>query len=119
VPGLGEGVCVGTIGTNAHADGVLRTRPPGYSYLGRLTLRDSTGRCNVIYEHKETTALSGTFEILQAGEGTFLFQLTAGDGTVVAVSPRFKTIKEVVDGIAAVRENAAMGLVVNRSPLHR
>lgn len=61
--------------------------------------------------------MAGTFEILQAGEGTFLFQLTAGDGTVVAVSPRFTTIEGVVDGITAVRENAATGLVVDLSSL--
>ncbi|WP_427135110.1 hypothetical protein [Pseudarthrobacter sp. S9] len=33
----------------------------------------------------------------------------------MAVSPRFTTIEGVVDGITAVRENAAMGLVVDRS----
>lgn len=59
--------------------------------------------------------MAGTFEIISEGEGTFLFRLTAGDGTVVAVSPRFTTIEEVVDGIEAVRESAAMGLVVNHS----
>jgi uncharacterized protein len=59
--------------------------------------------------------VAGTFEIISEGEGAFLFRLTAGDGTVVAVSPRFTTIEAVVEGIAAVRENAAMGLVVNHS----
>lgn len=59
--------------------------------------------------------MAGTFEILQSGGGSFLFRLTAQDGTVVAVSPKFTTIKEVVDGITAVRENAATGLVVDRS----
>jgi uncharacterized protein YegP (UPF0339 family) len=59
--------------------------------------------------------VSGTFEIQQGGEGTFLFRLTAGDGTVVAVSPRFTTIKGAVDGITAVRENAATGFVVDLS----
>jgi uncharacterized protein YegP (UPF0339 family) len=59
--------------------------------------------------------VAGTFEILQAGEGTFLFRLTADDGTVLAVSPRFTTIRGVVDGITAVRENAAMGFVVDYS----
>ena len=34
----------------------------------------------------------------------------------MAVSPRFKTIEAVVEGIAAVRENAAMGLIVNAGP---
>jgi uncharacterized protein len=59
--------------------------------------------------------VAGTFEIHEAGEGTFLFRLRAGDGTVVAVSPRFTTIKGVVDGIRAVRENAASGFVVDLS----
>jgi len=59
--------------------------------------------------------VAGTFEIIQEAEGSFLFRLTAGDGTVVAVSPRFTTIKEVVDGIEAVRENAAAAFVVDRS----
>jgi uncharacterized protein YegP (UPF0339 family) len=60
--------------------------------------------------------VAGTFEIIQEAEGSFLFRLTAGDGTLVAVSPRFTTIKEVVAGIEAVRENAAAGFVVDRSP---
>jgi uncharacterized protein len=59
--------------------------------------------------------VAGTFEIIQEGEGSFLFRLTAGDGTVVAVSPRFTTVKDVVDGIQAVRENAATGFVVDRT----
>jgi uncharacterized protein YegP (UPF0339 family) len=59
--------------------------------------------------------MAGTFEILQSGGGSFLFRLTGQDGTVVAVSPKFTTIREVVEGIAAVRENAAMGLVVDHS----
>lgn len=59
--------------------------------------------------------MAGTFEIIREREGTFLFRLRAGDGTVVAVSPRFTTIKAVVDGIEAVRENAATGFVVNHS----
>ena len=59
--------------------------------------------------------MAGSFEILKAGPSTFRFRLTADDGTLVAVSPRFKTLKGVVAGINAVRENAATGLVVNRS----
>lgn len=59
--------------------------------------------------------MAGTFEIIREAEGAFLFRLTAGDGTVVALSPRFTTIEAVVEGIAAVRENAAMGLVANHA----
>ncbi len=59
--------------------------------------------------------VAGTFEIVSTEEEAFYFRLTADDGTLVAVSPRFKTLKGVVAGINAVRENAATGLVVNRS----
>ncbi|MDV8147161.1 MULTISPECIES: YegP family protein [Arthrobacter] len=59
--------------------------------------------------------MAGTFEIVNAEEENFYFRLKADDGTVVAVSPRFRTLKGVVAGINAVRESAATGLVVNRS----
>lgn len=59
--------------------------------------------------------MAGTFEIVNAEEENFYFRLRADDGTVVAVSPRFKTLKGVVAGINAVRESAATGLVVNRA----
>lgn len=59
--------------------------------------------------------MAGTFEIINAEEEAFYFRLKADDGTVVAVSPRFKTLKGVVAGIDAVRESAATGLVVNRA----
>jgi uncharacterized protein len=59
--------------------------------------------------------VAGTFEIIQEAEGSFLFRLTAGDGTVVAGSPRFTTLQGAVDGIEAVRENAAAGFVVDRT----
>jgi uncharacterized protein YegP (UPF0339 family) len=58
--------------------------------------------------------LAGIFEIAEAGEAYF-FRLTAADGTVVAVSPLFNTIKGAAAGINAVRENAATGLIVDRS----
>jgi uncharacterized protein len=59
--------------------------------------------------------LAGTFEIAEAGENSYFFKLTAPDGTVVAVSPLFNTIKAAAAGINAVRENAATGLVVDKS----
>lgn len=58
--------------------------------------------------------MAGIFEITEAGEEYF-FKLTAADGTVVAVSPMFNTIKGAAAGIDAVRENAATGLIVDRS----
>lgn len=59
--------------------------------------------------------MAGMFEIAQAGDKAYFFRLTAPDGTVVAVSPLFSTIKGAAAGITAVRENAATGLVVDRS----
>jgi len=63
--------------------------------------------------------LAGTFEIAQAGDKAYFFRLTAADGTVVAVSPLFSSIKGAAAGITAVRENAATGLVVDRSGTHK
>ena len=59
--------------------------------------------------------MAGIFEIAKAGEKKYFFKLTASDGTVVAVSPLFNTIKGAAAGINAVRENAATGLVVDKS----
>jgi uncharacterized protein len=61
------------------------------------------------------TGLAGIFEITEAGEDSYFFRLTAADGTVVAVSPLFNTIKGAAAGINAVRENAATGLIVDHS----
>lgn len=58
--------------------------------------------------------LAGIFEIAEAGDEYF-FKLTTADGTVVAVSPMFNTIKGAAAGINAVRENAATGHIVNSS----
>ena len=63
----------------------------------------------------EGSRLAGTFEIAEAGEKSYFFKLTAPDGTVVAVSPLFNTIKAAAAGITAVRENAATGFVVDKS----
>ncbi len=63
--------------------------------------------------------MAGIFEIAQAGDKAYFFKLTAADGTVVAVSPLFSSIKGAAAGITAVRENAATGLVVDRSEAHR
>ena len=59
--------------------------------------------------------MAGIFEIAEAGGKKYFFKLTASDGTVVAVSPLFNTIKAAAAGIRAVRENAATGLVVDKS----
>lgn len=59
--------------------------------------------------------MAGRFEILKDSNGSYWFRLTAADGTVVAESPTFKHLKGAVDGINAVRENAATGLIIDRS----
>ncbi|WP_026555924.1 YegP family protein [Arthrobacter sp. 35W] len=59
--------------------------------------------------------VAGAFEIVKGPKDTFSFKLRSGDGSVVAVSPDFPSIKAVVAGINAVRENAATGLVVDRT----
>lgn len=63
--------------------------------------------------------MAGRFEILKDSDDAYRFRLTAADGTVVAESPTFKHLKGVVDGINAVRENAATGLIVDRSTAAR
>jgi len=65
------------------------------------------------------STLAGIFEIAEAGGKKYFFKLTAPDGTVVAVSPLFNTIKGAAAGINAVRENAATGLIVDKSQAHR
>lgn len=39
--------------------------------------------------------MAGRFEIIREGEEAFYFRLMAGDGTVVASSPRFTSIEEL------------------------
>lgn len=63
--------------------------------------------------------MAGIFEIAEAGGKKYFFRLTAPDGTVVAVSPLFNTIKAAAAGITAVRENAATGLIVDMSRSRR
>ncbi|MGO4857538.1 YegP family protein [Arthrobacter sp. 2MCAF14] len=61
--------------------------------------------------------MAGRFEILRDGEDGYRFRLVTADGTLVAESPQFKHLKAVAAGITAVRENAATGIVVDRSKI--
>jgi uncharacterized protein YegP (UPF0339 family) len=63
----------------------------------------------------EATAMAGTFEIVRSGSECLHFRLTAPDGSVVAVSPPFNSLSSVLEGITAVRENAATGIIVDSS----
>jgi uncharacterized protein YegP (UPF0339 family) len=57
--------------------------------------------------------MAGRFEIHRAGDGSYRLQLTDAKGNVVAVSPNFKSLSALQDGVEAVRENAATGVVVD------
>jgi uncharacterized protein YegP (UPF0339 family) len=53
--------------------------------------------------------MAGMFELFIDAEDSFRFQLTAPDGTVMAVSRPFPSKAAAVEGIAAVPEYAGMG----------
>ena len=55
--------------------------------------------------------MAGMFELFIDSDASFRFQLTAPDGTVMAVSRAFPSKAAAVEGIAAVREYAGMGHV--------
>lgn len=60
--------------------------------------------------------MAGMFELFIDPDSDFRFRLTAPDGTVMAVSKAFGSKAAAVDGIAAVREYAGMGLVSDIAP---
>lgn len=55
--------------------------------------------------------MTGMFELFTDSDTSYRFQLTAPDGTVMALSRPFPDLPSAVAGIAAVREYAGMGLV--------
>lgn len=55
--------------------------------------------------------MRGMFELFTGSDSSYRFQLTAPDGTVMAVSKSFPDKRSAIAGIAAVREYAGMGLV--------
>ncbi|MEO8282263.1 MAG: DUF1508 domain-containing protein [Pseudarthrobacter sp.] len=57
--------------------------------------------------------MAGRFEIHRSGDSAFRFRLTDKNGNIVAVSPDFKHMSALKDGIKALRENAATGVVVD------
>jgi uncharacterized protein YegP (UPF0339 family) len=88
---------------------------PRYSRKGRQKNHTIQPVIATTQGHSGGSILAGIFEIAEAGDKAYFFRLTAADGTVVAVSPLFNTIKGAAEGITAVRENAATGLVVDHS----
>ncbi|MGO4234479.1 YegP family protein [Pseudarthrobacter sp. YAF2] len=57
--------------------------------------------------------MAGRFEIHRVGDESYRLQLTDAEGKIVAVSPTFPCLTMLRDGIKAVRENAATGIVVD------
>ena len=57
--------------------------------------------------------MAGRFEIHRTGDESYRLRLTDGEGNIVAVSPNFKSLNTVREGVKAMRENAATGVVVD------
>jgi uncharacterized protein len=57
--------------------------------------------------------MAGRFEIHRVGDESYRLRLTDADGNIVAVSPSFKSLNTLIEGINAMRENAATGIVVD------
>ncbi|GAP54862.1 UPF0339 protein TDE_0826, partial [Arthrobacter sp. Hiyo6] len=60
--------------------------------------------------------MAGNFELFVDADSCFRFRLTAPDGAVMAVSTAFSDKAAAVAGIAAVREYAGMGLIIDLCP---
>lgn len=61
----------------------------------------------------EVRIMPGKFKVHRVNDEAYRFELTDKNGAVVAVSPEFKHLKELKEGINALRENAATGVVVD------
>ncbi len=57
--------------------------------------------------------MAGRFEIHRVGDESYRLRLTDSEGNVVAVSPNFKSLTMLLEGVKAMRENAATGIVVD------
>ena len=60
--------------------------------------------------------MAGLFELFVDAQSDVRFRLVAPDGTVMAVSKAFDDKPAAVAGIAAVREYAGMGHIIDRCP---
>lgn len=64
--------------------------------------------------------MAGRFEIHRVSDECYRLRLTDSNGNIVAVSPDFKHLGALKDGINALRENAATALLLifgsSRSP---
>ncbi len=57
--------------------------------------------------------MAGKFEIHRVSNGCYRLRLTDSHGNTVAVSPDYKHLGALKEGIKAFRENAATGIVVD------
>jgi uncharacterized protein YegP (UPF0339 family) len=57
--------------------------------------------------------MAGRFEIHRVGDECYRLRLTDAEGNIVAVSPNFRHLSALLEGIKAMRENAATGIVVD------
>ncbi|MDQ0922074.1 uncharacterized protein YegP (UPF0339 family) [Pseudarthrobacter sp. W1I19] len=57
--------------------------------------------------------MAGRFEIHRVGDESYRLRLTDAEGNIVAVSPNFKSLNTLLEGVKAMRENAATGIVVD------
>jgi uncharacterized protein YegP (UPF0339 family) len=65
---------------------------------------DEAGRATSTHEERTMT---GNFELKNAANGRFLFNLKAGNGEIILTSGIFATKDAAIDGIAATKTNAA------------
>jgi uncharacterized protein YegP (UPF0339 family) len=57
--------------------------------------------------------MAGKFEIHRVSNGCYQLRLTDSHGKTIAVSPDYNHLSAVKEGIKALRENAATGVVVD------
>jgi uncharacterized protein YegP (UPF0339 family) len=57
--------------------------------------------------------MAGRFEIHRVGDESYRLRLTDAEGNIVAVSPNFKSLNTLLEGVNSMRENAATGIVVD------
>jgi len=57
--------------------------------------------------------MPGRLEIHSMSDEAYRFKLTDKNGNIVAVSPDFKHLGALKEGIKSLRENAATGVIVD------
>ncbi|MFT3900937.1 MAG: DUF1508 domain-containing protein [Gordonia sp. (in: high G+C Gram-positive bacteria)] len=57
--------------------------------------------------------MAGKFEVFEAKDGKYHFRLKSGNGEIVAQSQAYKTKEYALNGIAAIKRDAADAPVVD------